>query len=96
MASGGQAQEWGEDIEMAAVKGYVERIKYRNEENGYSVLEVGSEGEDYVLVGTFPYINEGDLLEAEGRMIEHPIYGEQLQVEHYELKAPEDTASMEK
>lgn len=81
---------------MAAVKGYVEKIKFRNEENGYSVLEVGAEGEDYVLVGTFPYISEGDLVEAEGRMIEHPIYGEQLQVERYELKAPEDTASMER
>ena len=37
---------------MATVKGYVEKIKYRNEENGYSVLEVGADGQDYVLVGT--------------------------------------------
>ncbi len=81
---------------MATVKGYVEKIKYRNEENGYSVLNLGYEGQDYVLVGTFPYISEGDLVEAEGRMVEHPIYGEQLQVERYELKAPEDTASMER
>ncbi len=81
---------------MATVKGYVEKIKYRNEENGYSVLEVGYEGQDYVLVGIFPYISEGDLMEAEGRMTEHSLYGEQLQVEKYELKAPEDTASMER
>ncbi|NBH71885.1 ATP-dependent RecD-like DNA helicase [Clostridiaceae bacterium] len=81
---------------MATVKGYVEKIKFRNEENGYTVLEAGWDGEDYVLVGTFPYINEGDLVEAEGRMVEHPIYGEQLQVESYELKAPEDTMSMER
>lgn len=81
---------------MAVVKGYVEKIKYRNEENGYSVLEVGSDGEDYILVGTFPYIGEGDLIEAEGRMVEHSVYGEQLQVEKYELKTPEDTASMER
>lgn len=81
---------------MATVKGYVEKIKYRNDENGYSVLDLGFEGKDYVLVGTFPYISEGDLVEAQGRMVEHPIYGEQLQVEHYELKSPEDTASMER
>lgn len=81
---------------MATVKAYVEKIKYRNEENGYTVLETGWEGEDYVLVGTFPYINEGDLVEAKGRMVEHPVYGEQLQVEEYELKAPEDTVSMER
>ncbi len=29
-------------------------------------------------------------------MTEHPIYGEQLAVESYELKEPEDTVSMER
>ncbi len=81
---------------MATVSGYVERIKYRNEENGYSILSVNSDGLDYVLVGTFPYISEGDFIEASGRDVEHPIYGDQIQVESYELKAPEDTASMER
>ena len=81
---------------MATVKGYVEKIKYRNEENGYSVLEVNSEGNEYVLVGSFAYINEGDLIEAEGRETEHPMYGEQIQVERYELKEPEDEDSMER
>ena len=74
----------------------VEKIKYRNEENGYSILSVNSDGLDYVLVGTFPYISEGDFIEASGRDVEHPIYGDQIQVESYELKAPEDTASMER
>lgn len=81
---------------MATVSGYVEKIKYRNEENGYSILSVSSEGLDYVLVGTFPYISEGDFIEASGREVEHPVYGDQIQVETYELKAPEDTASMER
>ena len=35
-------------------------------------------------------------MEAAGRMTEHPIYGEQLAVESYELKEPEDTVSMER
>lgn len=81
---------------MAAVTGYVEKIKYRNDENGYSILTVSSEGEEYILVGTFPYIGEGDMVEASGTMVNHPIYGEQMQVEAYELKAPEDTVSMER
>ncbi len=53
---------------MATVSGYVERIKYRNEENGYSILDVSADGLDYVLVGTFPYISEGDFIEATGVM----------------------------
>ncbi len=81
---------------MATVSGYVEKIKYRNNENGYSILNVSSEQDEYVLVGTFPYISEGDYLEASGELVEHPIYGEQVRVEHYMLKTPEDTVSMER
>lgn len=81
---------------MATVKGFVEKIKFRNEESGYTVLSLVSEGEEYILVGTFQYIGEGELLEAEGTMVEHPMYGEQLAVERYEIKTPEDTASMER
>ena len=75
---------------LATVRGFVERIKYRNEENGYSVLVLAAEDEEYILVGTFPYITEGEMLEASGSMVEHPVYGEQLQVESFEIKTPED------
>ena len=73
---------------MAAVTGFVEKIKYRNEDNGYSVISVSSGGEDYVLVGIFHYISEGEMIEAVGVMTDHPVYGEQLQVESYEIKTP--------
>ena len=39
---------------------------------------------------------EGERIEATGRMVEHPIYGEQLSVESYEIKPPEDTLAMER
>ena len=81
---------------MAAVTGFVEKIKYRNEDNGYSVLDVSAGGEEYVLVGTFPYIGEGEMIEAVGTMTEHPVYGEQLQVETYTIKTPEDSQAMER
>ena len=81
---------------MATVTGYVEKIKYRNEENGYSVLSVSDGREDYILVGTFPFISEGERIEATGRMVEHSVYGEQLAVESYEIKAPEDTLAIER
>ncbi|WP_270813544.1 SF1B family DNA helicase RecD2 [Hungatella effluvii] len=81
---------------MATVCGFVERIKYRNEENGYTVLSLTDEGEEYTLVGSFHYISEGEMVEATGPMTEHPVYGEQMTVETYEIKAPEDTAAMER
>lgn len=81
---------------MATVCGFVERIKYRNEDNGYTVLSLVNEGEEYTLVGNFHYISEGEMIEAVGAMTEHPVYGEQMTVESYEIKAPEDTAAMER
>jgi exodeoxyribonuclease V alpha subunit len=81
---------------MATVCGFVEKIKYRNEDNGYTVLSLVDAGEEYTLVGSFHYISEGEMIEAVGSMTEHPVYGEQMTVESYEIKAPEDTAAMER
>ena len=81
---------------MDSLSGFVEKIKYRNEENGYAILSVESGGEDYVLVGTFPMISEGEYITAEGHFQLHPTYGEQLVVETYEIKTPEDSASVQR
>ncbi len=78
------------------ISGFVEKIVYRNEDNAYSVLEVSSMGEDHVLVGTFPYIEEGSYIEAEGEMKLHPLYGEQMLVTQYEVRQPDDARSIEK
>ena len=74
----------------------MEKIKFRNEDNGYTVLSVADGNEEYILVGIFHYISEGEMIEATGTMTEHPLYGEQLAVESYEIKAPEDTVAMER
>lgn len=81
---------------MATITGFVEKIKFRNEDNGYSVLSVSADNEEYVLVGTFHYISEGEMIEASGTMTDHPVYGEQMTVESYQVKTPEDTAAMER
>ena len=43
-----------------------------------------SDGDEVIMVGTLSYAAEGDMIQASGRMIEHPVYGEQLQIESYE------------
>lgn len=81
---------------METVRGFVERIKFRNEDNGYTVLSLCTEGREVIAVGTFHYLSEGEMIEASGTMTEHPVYGAQLQVESYAIKTPEDTLSMER
>ena len=43
---------------MENVKGYIEKIVYRNEENGYTVLNLVTEGQELTCVGTFSIISE--------------------------------------
>lgn len=83
---------------MATITGFIEKIKFRNEENGYTVLSVTdqSDGDEVIMVGTLSYAAEGDMIQASGHMIEHPVYGEQLQIESYEMKTPQDAQSMER
>jgi exodeoxyribonuclease V alpha subunit len=81
---------------MVSVSGYVEKIVYRNEENGYTVLVLSYEKDELSCVGTFQYINEGEYVELMGAYIEHPSYGEQFQVNSYEIKVPKDAAAISK
>ena len=78
------------------LEGYVEHIIYRNTENGYSVLNLVSEGEEITAVGIFHYISEGELLELEGEYTEHPLYGQQFHAERFEIKVPQDALAMER
>lgn len=79
---------------MISLEGYVEKIVYRNEENGYTVFTLISDGSEVTCVGTFSYIAEGECVELEGGYIEHTMYGEQFKVEKLTEKAPEDELSI--
>ncbi|MDE7431501.1 MAG: ATP-dependent RecD-like DNA helicase [Lachnospiraceae bacterium] len=79
---------------METIKGYVEKIVYRNTDNGYTVMSVNTDGEDMTCVGIFHYIGEGEYIELTGEYNEHPTYGIQLNVSEYEIVAPEDEISM--
>ncbi|MFR3031516.1 MAG: helix-hairpin-helix domain-containing protein, partial [Blautia sp.] len=78
------------------VKGYIDHIIYRNEENGYTVFVLVQSEEEITCVGTFQYISQGELIEAGGRYTQHHTYGEQFQIEFYEVKPPEDAMAMER
>ncbi|MBQ8813828.1 MAG: ATP-dependent RecD-like DNA helicase [Lachnospiraceae bacterium] len=81
---------------MSTLSGYVEHIVYRNEENGYTVMEMVDKGKEYTVVGSFPRIAEGEYLEVTGTEKKHPLYGNQLVMESYEWKIPADAAAIER
>ena len=83
---------------MAVITGFIEKIKFRNEDNGYTVLSVidQSDGEEVIMVGKLAYAAEGDMIEAAGVITEHPVYGQQLQIESCQMKLPQDEQSVER
>ena len=81
---------------MESVKGYVEHIVFRNEENGYTVFRMENDDGELTCVGNFHYIAEGELLKLQGEYMLHHVYGMQLKVESYEVMEPEDLLSIER
>ena len=81
---------------MEKISGYIDHIIFRNEDNGYTVMVMVCDGEEVTCVGTLQYINEGELIEAEGTYTQHSTYGTQFKISSFELKAPEDEMAMER
>lgn len=87
---------------MKEAEGYVDRITFRNEENGYTVLYLVNpstdEGEDSEVccVGCFSFVSEGEYLVVQGKEVIHKSYGPQIQVESYKEKQPDSEIAVEK
>ena len=81
---------------MSRIRAYVESIIYQNSDNHYTVLSLSEAGESFTAVGYFPYIDQGDTIEAEGNYTIHPVYGKQFSVESYTLSMPDSADAIER
>lgn len=81
---------------MEKIKGCVEKIIYRNPENGYTVLCLENNGDETTCVGVFQLLDEGESVELTGEYVFHPSYGEQFKVYSYDSIMPDDLYSIEK
>lgn len=70
--------------------GQVESVVYRNEENGYTVIELAGEDELITAVGTMPMVNVGEQLKLYGTYKNHPSYGSQFVASACERSMPEN------
>ncbi|MBE6850861.1 MAG: ATP-dependent RecD-like DNA helicase [Ruminococcus sp.] len=80
--------------EALHIEGTVENILFRNEENGYVVLDLDAGGEPITVVGELGDIDEGECLSLYGEYITHPRFGPQFQAESCERKLPNTTDSI--
>ena len=80
--------------ETEQLEGTVENILFRNEENGYIVLDLNAAGEPVTVVGELGDIDEGEILHVRGQFVSHPRFGMQFQAESCERKLPDTVDSI--
>jgi len=76
------------------LKGTVEAITYQNELNCYTVCTVKSGMELVTVVGTLPFLHEGESVEFKGNYTVHATYGQQFQASSFEHIAPATEAAI--
>ncbi len=81
---------------MEELEGYVDHIIYQNESNGYTVLDLDSDGLLLGCVGNLPGVSEGEYIKAQGEYVIHPNHGRQFRIEAYEVRPPQDCEAMER
>ena len=78
-----------DDGNIIKITGSIEHIIYANEENGYTVCDLGTDDDDLITVtGIMPYICEGDSVILYGEWKHNPKYGRQFVVSQYERYMP--------
>ena len=90
------------------LQGEVIEIIYKNDLNSYCIAilkidkniiekdEIKYLEDETTIVGYLPFVNVGDTLKINGKIVEHPEYGKQVKVDTFEKMMPQTTKSLEK
>lgn len=85
-----------ETDEMEQLKGYIANFIYQNNENGYTVMDVVTDGKKTTCVGIVRGYGEGETVELTGEYVTHPIYQKQFKITSLRALAPEDSVAIER
>lgn len=83
---------------MDQFTGTVEKIVYKNDENGFTVASVKNAKlpDPVAIVGTFTSLNPGEVLTAQGKWEHNNKHGRQFVVQNYSLESPKDSNGIQK
>ncbi len=74
------------------ITGVIDEIThYYEERDGFTVMEVISDGDCVTVVGNFPRLAEGEQVVLQGEWSVHPVYGRQFRAELLQHSLPKDT-----
>ncbi len=86
--------EIANNSEFEQIEGTIEKITYKNSQNGYTVCILKSGREHITVVGIMPFITIGDSVKFLGNYTVHALYGEQFSAQSYETVAPKTVAAI--
>ncbi len=81
---------------MEKIDVIVEETTFRNEENGYSVVQVRAGRVRTTAVGVLPALGAGEQVSIQGEWMEHPQYGRQIKVAGYTIVKPTTLVGIER
>ena len=79
---------------LTEITGTVETVVYKNEETGFSVLELDRDGELLTVVGELSTVGEGEVLTLLGNFRTHPNYGTQFKAVAAQQKLPASASAI--
>lgn len=82
--------------ERVSLEAAVAQITYRNESNGWTVMQLLKGRQHVTAVGTVLGVNEGERVRIEGEWAEHPDYGRQIKVLSCEIIKPTRISDIER
>ena len=74
--------------EVETLEGMIEAVTYRNDQNGYTVMQVANPNQTITAVGIIPAAEIGDQVILKGYYTTHKTYGSQFQVTAVEITRP--------
>ncbi len=78
------------------IEAVIEDTIFRNEENGYSVVEARMGRDKITVVGTLPALAAGEQVMLTGGWVEHPQYGKQWKAASCEVRKPTTLLGIER
>ena len=83
-----------DEEQLLEMSGSVEEVVFRNDKNGYTILEMNNGEELVTVVGSLPWVSVGEVLRVVGRWTKHPTFGVQFKAEAFERRKPETASAM--
>ena len=81
---------------MEELRGTITETLFRNEENGYTVLQIRAGRENVGVVGVMPEIAAGEQAVFQGEWVMHPQYGKQFKAAQCEILKPSTLLGVER